>query len=835
MLNRLLLVLVAVMLFVPIKGMGQDSTCSISGPGSAFVGQGLTLTAETDFTAEGYYWLAEGSVPEEGEQSSITVTYAEPGEYTVELYAWDSSTELECQATRQVTVIEEPPPPIPPPTCTIDSPPGLVTISAGGSITFSGRVSSGADERFINEGEFDTSLSWSFPGGNPSSSTAPDVVVTYNSPGTYTAVLQGFDEYTEQECQESRQVTVLAQVVTLDVSIVGPTANTTIDSDGSLSFSAEARSVPPGANIVYDWSFQGPGASLSSATGAGPHTVAFLNDSNQNQPGTATVTVRIAGDLQTPPATATASVNFTVRSAIQPPDANFSIEKTAEDTVSVTATVQDPGLFYQWQFGPGASPQTLAGQGEFGPIIVRYSSAGTKTIGLTVQDPETGLAASVQDSVEVQASPEAISDLLESLADPEDMGQRETSRSVASVCSSSTVSEDCARLIEAAEAGDTGTVRQVLRAVKPEVSTAGTTSGNAMSMQMGMIGSRIVALRQGARSGLDISGLSLDIDGNRISGRHLQGMGSALLNGGAASADGADFGRLGVFVSGRYTRGRRDATLNTDGFRYRVNGLTLGADYRLRHDLILGAALGYSDTRARLARMGGKLDFDGLSGTFYGTWYDDQGFFIDSSFTYGRGDYSQSRNINYTLPGSVPTQQTFNADFNGSHMGLTLNAGYEWRLDNNPQLALTPTLRLQYVRIDIDGFREQARTPGQRGSEWAVEIDDQKTTSFTSSLGLQASYTSGQTWGVLIPFAQVEWVHEFEKSNDNVTGRFISDLQGTTFSLPVDNNDSNYFNVGAGVSAQLVNGTSGFVNYQRILGYSDLSHYSVNAGVRFEF
>src|SRR5206468_265884 len=67
-----------------------------------------------------------------------------------------------------------------PPTATITSPAGNVTVNTGGSVSFAG---TGSDS-----GGTITAYSWTFPGGNPSSSSlANPGNVTYPTPGTYTA------------------------------------------------------------------------------------------------------------------------------------------------------------------------------------------------------------------------------------------------------------------------------------------------------------------------------------------------------------------------------------------------------------------------------------------------------------------------------------------------------------------------------------------------------------------------------------------------------------------------------------------------------------------------
>ena len=414
------------------------------------------------------------------------------------------------------------------------------------------------------------------------------------------------------------------------------------------------------------------------------------------------------------------------------------------------------------------------------------------------------------------------------------------SAALSSIATSVTTGQATARLTadfgslqQAAQANDPNIARAVGQVTPDQSQAPSDASLNSVGLQIGNIGARLMALRMGTASGFDLAGLSIDIDGHRISGRQVQGLMEAFANGGAASADDSGFSRLGVFVSGRLSRGTRDETANVDGFKYRITGLTAGADYRLQDDLIVGGALGYSRAKTDIRNEGGDVDADNYSATLYGTWYQDSGVFVDGSLTYSRGDFDQQRNVNYTLPTQgVTVDQIFDASFKGNTFGISLSGGYEFRQD---ALTLVPFARLQYLRARIDGYQETVRRPGEAGDGLGVEIDKQRLTSFTSALGVQANYAISQPWGVLMPFASAEWVHEFDKSNDNVTGRFLGDRGGNTFSFAVDDTDSNYFDLGVGVAAQFTQGTSGFVNYQRIEGFSNLSHYSVNAGLRFEF
>ena len=470
----------------------------------------------------------------------------------------------------------------------------------------------------------------------------------------------------------------------------------------------------------------------------------------------------------------------------------------------------DAELSYSWDFGDGQTSTQLN-------PLVSFDIEGIYTVRFVVKDNNSG-EVSVSTVVITVFSNSALSSIVRSV----DSGDASEELRTGYIS------------IEAAVQANDPNVRQAIDRISPDETQAPSDASlNSVGLQIGNVGARLMALRMGTASGFDLAGLTIDIDGNRISGRQMQGLMEALANGGAASADDTGFSRLGVFVSGRLSRGTRDATDNVDGFKYRITGLTVGTDYRLQDDLIVGGALGYSRSKTDIRNDGGDVDADNYSATLYGTWYQDSGVFVDGSLTYSRGDFDQQRNLNYTLPTqNVTVDQIFDASFKGHTFGVAVSGGYEFRQD---ALTLVPFARLQYLRANINGYQETVRRPGESGSGLGVEIDKQRFTSFTSALGVQANYAVSQPWGVLMPFASVEWVHEFDKSNDNVTGRFLGDRGGNTFSFAVDDTDSNYFDLGVGVAAQFTQGTSGFVNYQRIEGFSNLSHYSVNAGLRFEF
>lgn len=356
---------------------------------------------------------------------------------------------------------------------------------------------------------------------------------------------------------------------------------------------------------------------------------------------------------------------------------------------------------------------------------------------------------------------------------------------------------------------------------------------SGLQVQGRNVGTRLTALRLGAR-GLT-SALNINVNGQSLPASALaDGLWNELLtaNGGSAGSDaGMNLGRLGVFVNGSVSLGNRDGSDNVAGFDFDTTGITLGADYRFTDQLVMGLAAGYLKTDTSLDAKGGDLNTDGYSLSLYGTYYRDSGMYLDGILSYGNNDFDQTRNIRYDI-GATSVRQQAKSKFDGNQFSAALGGGYSMSRD---ALSFGPTLRFEYVDVDVDGYNERMSNPDADGGGWASHINGQKMKSFTSQLGGEISYAMSQNWGVLLPQAQFEWVHEFKDGGDQVTGFFLQDPSRTGFALNTDSLDNNYFNLRLGVSAQISRGRSGYFYYRKLLGYRDVDIDSFSAGIRLEF
>ncbi|MGH9380034.1 MAG: autotransporter domain-containing protein [Thermoanaerobaculia bacterium] len=283
--------------------------------------------------------------------------------------------------------------------------------------------------------------------------------------------------------------------------------------------------------------------------------------------------------------------------------------------------------------------------------------------------------------------------------------------------------------------------------------------------------------------------------------------------------------RLGVFVSGRVATADRDGTEREEGFDAGIEGVTVGADYRVRSDLILGGAAGYLKTDLDLLQDGGGLDADGYSLTAYGAWLG-EALYVDGVLGYGRNSFDLRRHVDLPVPFEGVSRFVARGDTDGTQWMANLGSGWE-RAFGASSLELYG--RASYVEADLDGYRERG------GGPFDLAIQDQSLDSLLAELGLNFGYAASREWGVLQPVVRAAALHEFGDDSRLVRGSFIQDVHQFTFVVPTDAPDRNFFNLGIGLTATTYRGRSFFVFYDTDLGRDDLEVGTFTLGARFEF
>jgi len=460
-----------------------------------------------------------------------------------------------------------------------------------------------------------------------------------------------------------------------------------------------------------------------------------------------------------------------------------------------------------------------------------------QTFGDTVTVTSDELPTQLSVSITVVQGPEAL------IGDATTSNQASVARTISVICPQGVVAaplqRDCNALI-GASIGDDPNANNALSEITPDqIRSPLDASQTSVNVQAENISGRLAALRQGIR-GISVGGLSFNIDGQEVNGDELQAlMRGADGEGGGAASNNFNLGRFAVFISGTYNTGDRDSTDNETGFDFDTWGLTAGADYRVNDNFVVGGAFGFGRSDIDLDDKDGNLDTDGYNLMLYGTFYQSERFYLDGSLGYGWTDYDQDRTLRYTLAsanGLTSVDQKLQANYDGDYFTATLGGGYDF---NKAGWTFGPLGRLQYLKANVDSYQEglggSATAFANNGSGWLTRIDNQDFKSLTLSLGGQVSYAWSQKWGVLLPQARVEWVHEFENDDDTIGGRFTLDPTNTGFQIATDNPDRDYFNLGIGFSAVFAEGRSAYLYYENVQGFDDLTFHSVNAGLRFEF
>jgi len=322
-----------------------------------------------------------------------------------------------------------------------------------------------------------------------------------------------------------------------------------------------------------------------------------------------------------------------------------------------------------------------------------------------------------------------------------------------------------------------------------------------------------------------------------------------------------NFAKWGFFVNGDLQAVKKDDTRRKNplditqsqdigeiGYDADTRGLTMGVDYRFNPQWVGGVALGYADTEAEFDDAMGTIDISGYSLSLYSL-YNKNNFYLDGSYSLSRTDFDTMRTIQLYDGNnqSIGFERT-RSEPSGTQHVISLGVGHFF---NKNAFSYTPRARLNYVKSSIDSYQE--RGVDQQGLATSnddyqyispLSIKEQSSTSTTLEAGIQVAYTLSKQWGVLIPHASVDMVHEFSDESRDIKGYYeidpnalsqVTESNNDNFTLNTDKPDTTYFNLGLGVSAQFKRGKSGFIHYQGVFGLNDVSSHALTAGFRMEF
>ena len=181
------------------------------------------------------------------------------------------------------------------------------------------------------------------------------------------------------------------------------------------------------------------------------------------------------------------------------------------------------------------------------------------------------------------------------------------------------------------------------------------------------------------------------------------------------------------------------------GFRFTTGGITAGADYRVSDKFSVGAGFGYGRDSTDIGNAGTKSTGDSYSFALYGSFRPQPTLFVDGVAGFGTLNFDSRRWV--TDAGDFAMGRRSGRQVFGS-----ISAGYEHR---NDVWLISPYGRFSVSESTLDQFSETGAGIN------ALTYFAQTVTTVSGTLGLRTEFVHKTRWGTFLPFARVEYQHDF--------------------------------------------------------------------------
>ena len=276
--------------------------------------------------------------------------------------------------------------------------------------------------------------------------------------------------------------------------------------------------------------------------------------------------------------------------------------------------------------------------------------------------------------------------------------------------------------------------------------------------------------------------------------------------------------RWGIYLEPNANWGSLDATANLAGYRYKNFGFTLGAEYWVLDNLLVGLNTGYSRTIGSAGGSGGDLNANIIPVNAYGAYFH-QGFYANAALGYTYSGYDMARNIAF---GAI--NRTAQASTSGNQFQLGAETGYDAKIGN---AVIGPVVSLQYATQTVGGFTES------NAGALALQVDSQTADSLQTGLGVRASYNARVGNVAVKPHLSVTWQHEF---SDNTRGLNASlATGGSTINFQTDKIGQDFALISLDIPAKITRNLVANVGYTTEVGRNHSSNMGANIGLKLKW
>jgi outer membrane lipase/esterase len=261
----------------------------------------------------------------------------------------------------------------------------------------------------------------------------------------------------------------------------------------------------------------------------------------------------------------------------------------------------------------------------------------------------------------------------------------------------------------------------------------------------------------------------------------------------------------------------RDATVASDGFHLDSVGGTIGTEYRINANSMIGAAFDYSNLDAHLFNNAGTTEANSYQFGLYGGWTDEH-FFAQAIATIGQQDYRNSRLGGGDAVTSNPDGSTFVI---GGKTGYLFDVG---------SVQLGPIGGLTYARAQVNGYTEVG-DPAQ-----TFNVGRQTEEALVGSVGVQLRTPFTVGGQVINPYLNLTAEDDFIgdgrmiQFNASSTPAIVNNLN-----IPNSTSQNVYGRVTAGVNAPVWKNVSFIANVSRTFAREGGDDFYGAGGLKISF
>ncbi len=286
-----------------------------------------------------------------------------------------------------------------------------------------------------------------------------------------------------------------------------------------------------------------------------------------------------------------------------------------------------------------------------------------------------------------------------------------------------------------------------------------------------------------------------------------------------------------VFASLDSSRLDRSISVNEAAFDGRSDRLTVGVNYQPSQKWLLGLALNHASENLDFSGSGSSNDASMDGAVLMANFTPIEHFSLDAYYGRFSGDTDSIRNISYSFekePGGALlffSSQAFGSyDIERDVAGI--NGSWLW---NKNAWSGGINLGLDLSKTTLGAFTET------EGDGFALQIPTRTIKSRTGSLSFTVSKNISLDWGVLIPSARAGIRKEFDNPGRQLAVQFAQDPSNTDVAFDTSDPDTQWGEVGVGVSLVMKKGQQAFFEYRQRFAHSFLQERSWALGWRKEF